>query len=124
MTFCGSSNHVWQKARQVAGRGLSAGDVVCSIREPNIQTAAGVVGASPGLPGVDIQLSINAHGRLQSEEEFGDTIVKTEKNGAVTRLRDIARLELGTADDALRSLLDFSALQFCSSAHSTPAGSH
>ena len=56
----------------------------------NVQAAAGVVGASPGLPGVDMQLSINAQGRLQSEEEFGDIIVKTGADGAVTRLRDIA----------------------------------
>ncbi len=100
------SMRVWLDPQKVAERGLSAGDVVRSIREQNIQAAAGVVGASPGLPGVDMQLSINAQGRLQSEEEFGDIIVKTDKNGAVTRLRDIARLELGAADYALRSLLD------------------
>ena len=65
-----------------------------------------VVGASPGLPGVDLQLSINAQGRLTTEEEFGDIIVKTSADGAVTRLRDIARLELGAADYSLRSLLN------------------
>ncbi|MDO8249993.1 MAG: efflux RND transporter permease subunit [Rhodoferax sp.] len=103
------SMRVWLDPQKVAERGLSAGDVVRAIREQNIQAAAGVVGSSPGLPGVDMQLSINAQGRLQSEEEFGDIIVKTEKiekGGAVTRLRDIARLELGAADYALRSLLD------------------
>jgi len=103
------SMRVWLDPQKVAERGLSAGDVVRAIREQNIQAAAGVVGASPGLPGVDMQLSINAQGRLQSEEEFGDIIVKTEKaekGGAVTRLRDIARLELGASDYALRSLLD------------------
>jgi multidrug efflux pump len=62
--------------------------------------------ASPGLQGIDVQLSINAQGRLQSEEEFGDIIVKAGSDGAVTRLRDIARLELGAADYSLRSLLD------------------
>jgi multidrug efflux pump len=90
----------------VAQRGLSAGDVVKAIREQNIQAAAGVVGASPGLPGVDLQLSINAQGRLQSEAEFGDIIVKSSPDGAVTRLKDIARLELGASEYALRSLLD------------------
>jgi multidrug efflux pump len=54
-----------------------------------------VVGGSPGLPGVDLQLSINAQGRLQNEEEFGDIIVKAGADGPVTRLRDVARLELG-----------------------------
>jgi len=100
------SMRAWLDPQKVAGHGLSAGDVVRAIREQNVQAAAGVVGASPGLPGVDLQLSINAHGRLQSEEEFGDIIVKSGAGGAVTRLRDIARLELGAADYSLRSLLD------------------
>ncbi|HEX4510014.1 MAG TPA: efflux RND transporter permease subunit, partial [Burkholderiaceae bacterium] len=75
-------------------------------REQNVQAAAGIVGASPGLQGIDVQLSVNAQGRLQNEDEFGDIIVKTGTDGAVTRLRDIARLELGAADYSLRSLLD------------------
>src|SRR5712672_2691981 len=100
------SMRVWLDPRRVAERGLSAGDVVRAIREQNVQAAAGVVGASPGAEKADLQLSINAQGRLQNEEEFGDIIVKSEAGGAVTRLRDVARLELGAADYALRSLLD------------------
>jgi multidrug efflux pump len=100
------SMRVWLDPRKVAERGLSANDVVRAIRERNVQAAAGVVGASPSLAKVDLQLSINAQGRLQNEEEFADIIVKTEANGAVTRLRDVARLELGASDYALRSLLD------------------
>ena len=97
---------VWLDPQKVAQRGLSASDVVAAIRGQNVQAAAGVVGASPGLPGVDMQLSINAQGRLQSEEEFGDIIVKTGADGAVTRLRDIGRLEMGAAEYSLRSLLN------------------
>jgi multidrug efflux pump len=100
------SMRVWLDPQKVASRGLSAGDVVRAIREQNIQAAAGVVGASPSVPGVDLQLSINARGRLQTEEEFGDIIVKTGADGAVTRLREIARLEMGASEYALRSLLD------------------
>lgn len=100
------SMRVWLDPQKVAQRGLSASDVVAAIRSQNVQAAAGVVGASPGLPGVDMQLSINAQGRLKTEEEFGDIIVKTGTDGAVTRLRDIARLELGAADYSLRSLLN------------------
>ncbi|HWH82681.1 MAG TPA: efflux RND transporter permease subunit, partial [Burkholderiaceae bacterium] len=100
------SMRVWLDPQKVANRGLSASDVVAAIREQNIQAAAGVVGASPGLQGIDVQLSVNAQGRLQNEEEFGDIIVKTGSDGAVTRLRDIARIELGAADYSLRSLLD------------------
>lgn len=97
---------VWLNPQKVAQRGLSAGDIVTAIRGQNVQAAAGVVGASPGLQGVDLQLSVNAQGRLQNEEEFGDIIVKTSADGAVTRLRDVARLELGAADYSLRSLLN------------------
>ena len=99
---------VWLDPQKVAQRGLSASDVVAAIRSQNIQAAAGVVGASPGLPGVDLQLSVNAQGRLQNEEDFGDIIVKGAEGGStqVVRLRDVARLELGAADYSLRSLLD------------------
>ncbi|OUM01146.1 efflux RND transporter permease subunit [Variovorax sp. JS1663] len=100
------SMRVWLDPQKVAQRGLSAGDVVAAIRSQNIQAAAGVVGASPGLSGVDMQLSINAQGRLQNEEEFGDIIVKSGANGEVTRLRDLGRIELGAADYSLRSLLN------------------
>jgi multidrug efflux pump len=97
---------IWLDPQKVAQRGLSAGDVVRAVRGENVQAAAGVVGASPALPGVDRQLSVNAQGRLASEEEFGDVIVKAGSEGAVTRLRDVARLELGAADYSLRSLLN------------------
>ena len=100
------SMRVWLDPQKVAERGLSASDVVREIRAQNVQAAAGVVGASPGVPGLDLQLSINAQGRLQSEEEFADIVVKTGANGEVTRLRDVARIELGASEYALRSLLD------------------
>jgi multidrug efflux pump len=100
------SMRVWLDPQKVAERGLSASDVVNEIRAQNVQAAAGIVGASPGVPGLDLQLSINAQGRLQSEEEFADIVVKTGANGEVTRLRDVARIELGASEYALRSLLD------------------
>src|SRR3954463_12833637 len=100
------SMRVWLDPQKVAERGLSASDVVNEIRAQNVQAAAGIVGASPGVQGLDLQLSINAQGRLQSEEEFADIVVKTGSNGEITRLRDIARIELGASEYALRSLLD------------------
>ena len=100
------SMRVWLDPRKVAEHNLSAGDVVRAIRGENVQAAAGVIGASPNPDRIDLQLSINAQGRLQTEEQFGDIIVKTEPGGAVTRLRDVARIELGASDYALRSLLD------------------
>jgi multidrug efflux pump len=100
------SMRVWLDPQKVAERGLSAGDVVREIRAQNVQAAAGVVGASPGMAGLDLQLSINAQGRLQSEEEFGEIVVKSGANGEVVRLKDIARIELGASEYALRALLD------------------
>jgi multidrug efflux pump len=100
------SMRIWLDPQKVAEHGLSASDITREIQAQNIQAAAGVVGASPSLPGVDMQLSINAQGRLRSEEEFGDIVVKTGANGEITRLRDVARIEMGAADYSLRSLLD------------------
>jgi multidrug efflux pump len=100
------SMRVWLDPSKVAEHNLSANDVVHAIREQNVQAAVGVIGGSPAPERTDLQLSINAQGRLQSEAEFADIIVKTERNGAVTRLRDVARIELGASEYALRSLLD------------------
>jgi multidrug efflux pump len=92
--------------QKMAERELSASDVVNAIRAQNVQAAAGVIGSSPGMPGLTTQLSVNAQGRLQSVEEFGEIVVKTAAGGAITRLRDVARTELGAADYSLRSLVD------------------
>ena len=97
---------VWLDPSKVAARGLSAGDVVRAIREQNVQVAAGVVGGPPMPERVAYQLSINARGRLLDEREFGDVIVKAGTDGAITRLRDVARIELAAGDYALRSMLD------------------
>ena len=100
------SMRVWLDPRKVAELGLSAGDVVQAIRQENVQAAAGTVGGAPTRDKVDLQLSVNAQGRLQGEDEFGEIILKSEPGGAVARLRDVARIELGASDYALRSLLD------------------
>jgi len=97
---------VWLDPQKVASRQMTAGDVVRAIREQNVQVAAGVVGAPPVNGKVDLQLSINATGRLSTAEEFGEIIVKTAPDGAFTRLKDVARIELGAREYALRSLLN------------------
>ncbi len=71
-----------------------------------MQAAAGIIGASPTPAGVNLQLNVNAQGRLHTPEEFGEIIVKTGAAGEVTRLKDVARVEMGAADYTLRSLLD------------------
>ncbi|MBS0285847.1 MAG: efflux RND transporter permease subunit [Proteobacteria bacterium] len=97
---------VWLDPDKIASRGLQASDVVHAIREQNVQVAAGVIGSAPSLPGLDLQLNINTKGRLQSEEEFADIIIKTSQDGAITRLKDVARIELGGSHYLLRSMLD------------------
>jgi multidrug efflux pump len=96
---------VWLDPQKVAARNLTASDVVGAIREQNVQVAAGVVGQGPSK-GADFQLTVNTQGRLQSEEEFGNIVVKTSQDGATTLLKDVARLEMGSNSYALRSLLD------------------
>ena len=97
---------VWLDPNSVAAHGLSAGDVLQAIREQNVQVAAGVVGGPPMPEQVAYQLTVSARGRLADEHEFGNIIVKTGANGAVTRLRDVARIELGAGSFGLRALLD------------------
>jgi multidrug efflux pump len=96
---------VWLDPQKVAQRGLTAGDIANAIREQNVQVAAGVVGGSP-TRNADFQLSVNTKGRLKSEEDFGNIIIRTSADGALTRLRDVARIELGSGSYALRALLD------------------
>ncbi|WP_206995494.1 efflux RND transporter permease subunit [Trinickia mobilis] len=97
---------VWLDPQKVAEHNMSATDVVNAIREQNVQVAAGVIGGSPSGPDVPLQLSVNARGRLQTEEQFRDIILKTSPDGGVTRLRDVARVELAASEYGLRSLLD------------------
>ncbi|MGH8809056.1 MAG: efflux RND transporter permease subunit, partial [Noviherbaspirillum sp.] len=96
---------VWLDPQKVAARNMTASDVVAAIREQNVQVAAGVIGAAPSK-NAEFQLTVNTQGRLQSEEEFGNIIVRTGADGSVTLLKDVARVELGSTDYALRSLLN------------------
>ncbi|WP_405121043.1 efflux RND transporter permease subunit [Pseudomonas leptonychotis] len=100
------SLRVWLDPNKVASRNLTATDVVNAIREQNRQVAAGSLGAPPSDAGNSFQLSINTQGRLVTEEEFENIIIRAGENGEITRLRDIARIELGSSQYALRSLLN------------------
>jgi multidrug efflux pump len=98
---------VWLDPGKLAARGLTSADVVAALREQNAQVAAGVVGAPPAAKGVEFQLAINTQGRLQSEQEFADVIVRSEPaSGALVRIRDVGRVELSSGTYSLRSLLN------------------
>ena len=97
---------IWLDPSRMAQRGLTAAEAVAAIREQNIQVAAGIIGATPTAADVPLQLSVNAQGRLETEEEFANIILKASEDGAITRLGDVARIELGASEYGLRSLLD------------------
>ncbi len=97
---------IWLDPEKASARDLTAGDIVRAIREQNIQVSAGIIGGPPQPDTSTLQLSINAQGRLTTAEEFGDIVLKASADGAVTRLRDIARIELGANTYALRSLVN------------------
>nr|WP_282111013.1 multidrug efflux RND transporter permease subunit [Shewanella algicola] len=99
------SMRVWLDPNKVAAIGLSPNDVVAAIREQNQQAAAGSLGAQPSGDS-DFQLLINVKGRLANVEEFENIIVKVGSQGQITRLKDVARVELGASTYALRSMLD------------------
>ncbi|HET7538878.1 MAG TPA: multidrug efflux RND transporter permease subunit [Polyangiaceae bacterium] len=100
------SMRVWLDPDKVAARKLTASDIVRALREQNVQVAAGTLGQQPSPRDASFQLSINARGRLVDEADFGRVIVKTSADGANVRLSDVARIELGANQYALRSLLD------------------
>lgn len=97
---------IWLDPNQVAAHGLAASAVVEAIRAQNINVAAGVIGASPTLPDAHYQYTLNAQGRLHSPEEFGDIVIRSDDNGVLTRLKDVARIELGATEYGMRSMLD------------------
>ncbi|QSB18499.1 efflux RND transporter permease subunit [Pseudomonas sp. 15A4] len=100
------SLRVWLDPNKTASRNITATDVVNAIREQNRQVAAGQLGAPPSPSATSFQMSINTQGRLVSEEEFENIIVRAGDNGEITRVKDIARVELGSSQYALRSLLN------------------
>ncbi|HCN00025.1 multidrug efflux RND transporter permease subunit OqxB [Pantoea ananatis] len=97
---------VWLDPNKVAARGLTASDVVKAMQEQNVQVSAGQLGAEPLKKQSDFLLSINMQGRLENEQQFGDIILKTSEDGSLVRLRDVARIEMGSGSYALRSQLN------------------
>ncbi|MGY0652907.1 efflux RND transporter permease subunit [Luteimonas sp. A537] len=95
----------WLDPDRIAARGLTAGDVLQAMREQNVQVSAGQIGAEP-MPDSDFLTLINARGRLETEQEFGDIVLKAGSDGEIVRLSDVARVELGAGDYTLRAQLD------------------
>ncbi len=89
------SMRIWLNPQQLKTRRLTTNDVLNAIREQNVQVAAGQIGQPPAPAGQSFQYSVNVLGRLTDIEQFEDIIIKTGDGGSITRLKDVARIELG-----------------------------
>jgi hydrophobe/amphiphile efflux-1 (HAE1) family protein len=99
------SMRVWIDPDKAAARSLSASDIIAAIREQNVEVSAGSIGSPPTPEGTVTQISVNAQGRLNSPEAFGEIVLKADGE-QLTRLKDVARVELGASSYAIRSLLN------------------
>src|SRR3989449_2490414 len=99
------SMRIWLDPEKLASRNMTAGDVIRAIREQNLQVAAGTIGQPPVPGGNDFQLTISTQGRLLDEQQFGDILVKQGAQGQITRIRDVARVELAARDYSVASQL-------------------
>ena len=97
---------LWLDPGKIAARNMDVDEVLKAVSEQNVQVAAGQIGGQPALPGTQFQYIVNAQGRLQTEQQFENIVIKNGANGETTYLRDVARLELGPDTYALRSMLD------------------
>jgi HAE1 family hydrophobic/amphiphilic exporter-1 len=86
---------LWLDPDRLAGRGLTAGDVVNALREQNVQVAAGSIGEPPSDVDQSYQLSVRAEGRLSEVAQFERVVVKTGRDGALVRVQDVGRVEIG-----------------------------
>ena len=89
------SMRIWLDPPKLKSRDLTTEDVLAAIREQNVQVPAGQIGRPPAPPGQSFQYTINVLGRLTDIEQFEDIIIKTGEGGRITRLKDIARIDLG-----------------------------
>jgi multidrug efflux pump len=100
------SMRVWLDPKRLSSRNLTASDVVQALREQNVQVAGGVIGQPPVPQGNAFQLSVNTLGRLNEAEQFSEVVVKTGEDGRITRVSDVARVELGARDYTVNSYLN------------------
>jgi len=93
---------IWLDPNKLASRGLTTGDVINAVREQNVQVSAGQLGAEPSPKTTDFLVSINVRGRLRSEQEFGNIVLKNGTDGQIVHLSDVARVGLGAGDYTMR----------------------
>src|SRR5260221_1543162 len=92
------SMRVWVRTDRLTGLNLTTADIINAIQSQNIQAAVGRIGARPAANDQQLQLNIQTKGRLSSVPEFENIVIRTNPDGAVLRLRDVARVDLGEAN--------------------------
>ena len=100
------SMRIWLDPAKVQSRGLTASDIVTALRGANVQVAAGAINQPPATSPGGFQVAVQTLGRLSSPEQFSDIIVATDKDGRVTRVRDVGRVELGAYTYTTNAYLD------------------
>ncbi len=95
---------IWIDPERAAERDLTVDEIIGAIRAQNVQVAAGSVGAPPfNRGGTAFQLGVQTKGRLTTPEDFGGVIIKSDDSGRITRVRDVARIELGAQDYSINA---------------------
>ena len=100
------SMRIWLDPEKLLARGITTEDVANAIREQNVQVAAGVIGQPPAPKGQSFQYTVNVMGRLEDVEQFKNIIIKTDAGGRMTRVKDVARVELGAQSYNLKTNLN------------------
>ncbi len=100
------SMRVWLDPAQIQARNLTASDVVAALRAANVQVAAGAINQPPATSPGGFEVAVQTLGRLSSPEQFKEIVVATDEDARVTRVRDIARVELGSQDYTTNAYLD------------------
>jgi HAE1 family hydrophobic/amphiphilic exporter-1 len=100
------SMRAWLDPDKISALGMTASEVVAALQQQNIQVAGGALAQPPIQGEAAFQTSLQLRGRLAQPEEFGEIVIKTSPDGRFTRLRDVARVELGALDYSTNSYLD------------------
>ncbi|SKA12972.1 hydrophobic/amphiphilic exporter-1, HAE1 family [Enhydrobacter aerosaccus] len=90
------SMRVWLNLDRMSSLDITANDVVKAVQAQNVQAAVGLIGAAPLAGPIDFQINITTQGRLTTVEEFGNIVVRAQPDGSLVRIKDIARVELGS----------------------------
>jgi hydrophobe/amphiphile efflux-1 (HAE1) family protein len=100
------SMRIWMDPERLTARELTADDVIAAIRQQNIQAAVGSIGTSPADIGQQLQYTLRAKGLLDHPVDFENIVVRSNDQGGLVRIRDIARVELGAASYLTRSIFN------------------